>query len=73
MALEEKYDDEVAFIIVDVDHPQSEKLIEAFNVSSIPVFFYIDPKGNIVGNDIGSKSFKHMEERILKDLLGKKK
>lgn len=69
MALEEKYDDEVTFIIVDVqDSPQGEQMVEEFMLRYIPAFFYIDRNGEIIGEDVGEKSFEYMEQRILEIL-----
>ena len=64
MELEEKYKDKIAFIIVDVNDPESRKLIEEYRVFSIPYFIYIDSNGEIAGYDVGSNSLEYMEEKI---------
>jgi cytochrome c-type biogenesis protein len=70
LALEEKYGRDVTFIIVDVDDPEGWRLLEKFNVRFIPIFFYIDQNGNIVGEDTGYSTFQQKEKRML-DLLAK--
>jgi len=72
LALEEKYDDEVAFIIADLNDPETKMLLEKFTVRYIPAFFYIDKSGNIVAEDVGRKSFNHMDGQIKTHLLEEK-
>lgn len=69
LALEEKYDREITFIIADLSDPETEKLLEIFSVRYIPAFFYIDRNGNIQASDAGSKTFSQLEEGIKKYLL----
>jgi thiol-disulfide isomerase/thioredoxin len=66
LALEEKYDKKIVFIIVDVDDvTEGRKMIGDFGVYSIPAFFYLNKHGEIIAEDVGVKSFEHLESRIL--------
>jgi len=69
LALEEKYDKKIVFIIVDVDNlTEGRKMVGDFGVYSIPAFFYLNRHGEIIAEDVGVKSFEQLENRIL-DLL----
>ncbi|MDW7672933.1 MAG: thioredoxin domain-containing protein [Bacillota bacterium] len=68
LALEEKYEKKIQFIIVDVDDPEGQQMAQDFGVYYIPAFFYIDSNGEIIGEDSGGQSYERLEQRI-KDLL----
>lgn len=68
MALENKFQDKVEFIIVDVDEAQGQQLAQTFSVNSIPAFFFIDKDKNIVEQTIGERSQGEME-RLMKAIL----
>jgi cytochrome c-type biogenesis protein len=66
LALEEKYDKKIAFIIVNVDdRTEGTQMIKDFGVYSIPAFFYLNRQGEIIGKDEGVKSFEYLEGKIL--------
>ncbi len=64
MALKEHYADDVAFIVADLDHPETERLLEEFDVFYIPAFFFIDQSGNVISEEAGTFSFEEMTARI---------
>ncbi len=64
MALEEHYAGEVAFIVADLDQPETERLLEDFTVLYIPAFFFIDRNGNVVAEEAGAFSFDEMTARV---------
>lgn len=68
MALENKFQDKVEFIIVDVDEAQGQQLAQTFSVNSIPAFFLIDRDKNIVEQAIGAKSQADMEN-LMKSIV----
>ncbi len=69
MALKEKYDNKITFIVADLEDPETEKLLEKFDVRYIPAFFYVDGNRNILSQDTGKKSFNYLEKEIKKYLL----
>ncbi len=64
MALKDHYGDDVAIIIADIDQPETERLLEEFEVFYIPAFIFIDDRGNIVTEEAGAFSFEEMTARI---------
>ena len=68
MALENKFQDKVEFIIVDVDEAQGQQLAQTFSVNSIPAFFLIDRDKNIAEQAIGEKSQADMEN-LMKSII----
>lgn len=53
MALENKFNGQVEFVVADVDSPQGQQLAARFAVNSIPAFFIMDGKGKTVFQDVG--------------------
>lgn len=53
MALENRFYGQVEFVVADVDDPQGRQLAERFGVNTIPAFFIMDSKGNMVFQDVG--------------------
>lgn len=68
MALENKYQGKVEFIVVDVDDPQGQELAQTFAVNSIPAFFFIDKEKNIAQQVIGTQSLETMDN-LMKTIL----
>lgn len=68
MALENKYQGQVEFIVVDVDDPQGQELAQTFAVNSIPAFFFIDKEKNIAQQVIGTQPLETMEN-LMKTIL----
>ncbi|MBS4021508.1 MAG: hypothetical protein KGZ63_14115 [Clostridiales bacterium] len=64
MALKEKYEDQVVFVIVDVGDQEGNRMANEFMVRYIPAFFYIDSNGEIVANDTGVLTKGNIESRI---------
>jgi len=48
LALKNKYDSEMEFIVADVTKPQGNSLAEKFDIYYIPVFFILDSNGKIL-------------------------
>ncbi|ATW25566.1 hypothetical protein DCMF_13085 [Candidatus Formimonas warabiya] len=69
-ALSQKYQEEVRFIIVDVENqndPTLEELFQIFDVTYIPVIYLIDKQGQIVKQHVGLVKQEVLEKEI-KDL-----
>lgn len=67
MALSEKYQEKVAFVVIDVekqDDPSVETLAKDFNVQYIPTIIFIDSRGQIVKQHVGAVS----EEELTKEI-----
>ncbi len=58
MALYEKYQDQVEFIVVDVDTAQSRNLIQQYSVQYIPAMFFIDSQGKVKNNLAGDPKYE---------------
>ena len=68
LALENKYQGQVEFIVVDVDDPQGQELAQTFAVNSIPAFFFIDKEKNIAQQVIGTQPLETMDN-LMKTIL----
>jgi len=66
MALKNLYAGDVEFIIADFDNPETYALSEKeeFKVEYIPMFYFINRKGEIVSAEAGVFSLEQMVERI---------
>lgn len=64
MALKEKYQDEVEFIIADVDDPQGAALASEYRVDTIPTFRFINKGGEVVDSFTGVTNEKVLEKYI---------
>ncbi len=53
LALENRFQGQVEFIIADVDDPQGKQLAGKFGVGLIPAIFIIDAQGKIIFQDTG--------------------
>lgn len=68
-ALQEKYGNQVCFVVVDVEKTGSEeaaKLVRDFQVSYIPAFFLIDKQGNVIDEIVGTVTQEDLEAQIKK-------
>lgn len=45
LALKNKYNSKMEFVVVDVTRPDGNSLAEKFDIYYIPVFFILDPQG----------------------------
>ncbi|MGF7184112.1 thioredoxin-like negative regulator of GroEL [Desulfitispora alkaliphila] len=68
MALKEEYEDQVTFVIVDVETADGNALANDFGVRYIPAFFYVDSSGGVVAEDVGRLSKSALEQNINKIL-----
>lgn len=70
MALENEFRGQAEFVIADVDDPQGQQLAGRFGVNTIPAFFIMDAKGNIVFQDVGVFDKGTLAEKI-KEAMGR--
>jgi len=66
-ALQEKYQDEIVFLIIDVEKqndPAVAKLAQEFQARYIPAFFLVDGKGQVVKDYVGVVSKQALTEVI---------
>lgn len=48
LALENKYNNKMEFIVADITKPEGSSLAERFDIYYIPVYFILDRNGNIL-------------------------
>ncbi|WP_418790790.1 hypothetical protein [Phosphitispora sp. TUW77] len=61
LALEEKYGEDVQFIIADTNNTEASPLARQFNVYYIPHIVILDGKGNVLYSDIGPQTGDFLE------------
>ncbi|WP_366922911.1 thioredoxin domain-containing protein [Metallumcola ferriviriculae] len=66
MALHEKYNEQVQFIVVDVQSPQSAQLVQMFKVQYIPAIFFIDSQNRVEEMIVGDTTKDKLESNIKK-------
>lgn len=75
LALENKYQKDMDFIIADVNEPEGNSLAQQFNIYYIPVFFVLDGKGKTIDHieysQIADSPQKMLDSRIAKAIAGK--
>ncbi len=66
MALKEEYAGEVEFIVADFDDQETYKLLDLdqFFAPYIPMFFFINGRGEVLSGEAGVYSYTEMVERI---------
>jgi len=62
--LKEQYAGEVAIIVADLDHPQTQMFFSEFDVLYIPAFFFIKADGTVLLSEAGVFSFEEMSARV---------
>jgi cytochrome c-type biogenesis protein len=62
--LKEKYAGEVAIIVADLDHPQTQMFFSEFDVLYIPAFFFIKADGTVLLSEAGVFSPEEMSARV---------
>ena len=62
MALKKQYQDQAKFIVADFQKEETFVLMQAegYDVPYIPMFFFIDARGNVIVNEAGVFSFEDM-------------
>ena len=62
MALKKQYQDQAKFIVADFQKEETFVLMQAegYYVPYIPMFFFIDGRGNVIVNEAGVFSFEDM-------------
>jgi hypothetical protein len=66
MALKEHYQDKAKFIVADFSREETFVLMQAegYDVPYIPMFFFIDTRGNVIINEAGVFSFEEMAQFV---------
>ncbi len=66
MALKKQYQNQAKFIVADFRKEETFVLIQAegFDVPYIPMFFFIDARGNVIVNEAGVFSFEDMAQVV---------
>jgi len=66
MALKKQYQDQAKFIVADFKKEETFVLMQAegYNVPYIPMFFFIDARGNVIVNEAGIFSFEDMAQVV---------
>ncbi len=70
LALEEKYEKKVEFVIADLGTGEGRSLAEQYNFYYIPFFFLLDPEGN-VAYSIGYEEVKDRPLEALSSYIDK--
>jgi len=62
MALKKQYQDQANFIVADFTNEETFMLMQAegYDVPYIPMFFFINARGQVVVNEAGVFSFEEM-------------
>jgi len=71
LALEEKYEKDVEFIIADVTNPEGNRVAAEYEVYSIPAVFILDGKGQILHSEVGVQPLEKLDSYISRALGGK--
>jgi thioredoxin-related protein len=66
MALKAHYQDKAKFIVADFAREETFALMQAegYDVPYIPMFFFIDARGNVILNEAGVFSFEDMAQVV---------
>ena len=70
--LENKYGENMNFVFIDIDDPQTEKLQEELGFSRAwrPYFFFLNSEGEIIGQTlIGPQSDQVLEQAVIDVLV----
>jgi thioredoxin-like negative regulator of GroEL len=71
LALENKFNGKMEFIIADITTPEGSYLAQQFNVDLIPRFFVLDRNGNPVLTEVGAQPKEVLENDILQVINNK--
>ncbi len=71
VSLESKYSSKIDFLVLNVDNPRWEYLIEEYGVNGIPQFNILDSNANSVAKLIGRHSQEEMEDILASLAEGK--
>jgi len=66
MALKKQYQYQAKFIVADFEKEETFVLMQAegYDVPYIPMFFFIDGRGNVIVNEAGVFSFEVMAQFV---------
>lgn len=64
LALEEKYGNKIAFVIIDTETSDGYELAVQYDVTGIPAFFFLDETGRTVDKMYGHKSGQALREAV---------
>ncbi len=68
-SIKRDFEDKVIFITADVDDPEGRQLAGEYQVRTIPVYFYLQRKGEVRGTDTGIQDAHYLRGRIENLLL----
>ena len=71
LSIEEKYKDQIDIVLLNVDNPRWQYLIDKYNVLGIPQMNLFDVNGESIGTLIGKQNPERMEEVLSELIKGK--
>ena len=54
LSIEQDYANQIDFVLINVDNPRWDNLIEEFDVNGIPQFNFFDLEGQLLGRSVGA-------------------
>jgi len=63
-AVQNKYQDQVDFRILDVDLEENQSEYQKYGINAIPAFIFIDSSGNKVDEVVGTMTQEEFEGKI---------
>ena len=66
--LQEKYQDQVNFVFLNADNPNTYDIQDEFRVKYRPEFYLVDPDGEVLKKFIGNTTFERFEEELIKHI-----
>jgi len=64
--LQEKYQDQVNFVFLNADNPNTYDIQDEFRVKYRPEFYLVGPDGKVLKKFIGNTTFERFEEEFIK-------
>jgi len=61
-----QYGERITFVTVDIDDPENRKIVDQYQVSTVPTLIFIDPKGEVVSHTVGPMDDAALENEIKK-------
>lgn len=71
LALEEKYEKDMEFIIADTNTQEGQALGQQFNIYYIPALFILDGKGRVMDSWEGYQPLEKLEPMVKKAIRGR--
>ena len=64
LSIKNKYKSQIDVVLINIENPQWNDLIEAFDVNGVPQIDFFDKSGNILGESIGKREENEIIEII---------